>query len=197
MKRFSHALLIALAATLLPSGISADGKKLRTKLNANAEKSLTSGKGKGKASADSGERKAEAWIKVSADSLGKDHPVEARLTGFDPQSISFTGYDKQATASRETFHVVNRSAHTLRKMDIEIVYQDMKGRMLHKRKATVLCNIPAGETHKTDIRTWDTQLSFYYYLSNPPRRVATPYQVEIHPLAFWLTPEESGDTVGE
>ena len=164
----------------------ADGKRIKTRLNVKTEKT-SSASAKKKASADSLARKAEAWKKISADKEISVKVSEDSVVMFRPETITFAGYDKQATSLRETFHIINSSQLTLRKVEFEITYKDMQGRMLHKRTATVGCYIPPGETRKADTKTWDSQNSFYYYLSNPPRRVATPYQVEIRPLNFWLS----------
>ena len=108
-------------------------------------------------------------------------------TGFIlTESIRFTGYDKNVGSSKETFHVVNGSHQDLTGMTIELTYKDMQGRMLHSRKLTVKCEIPKEETRKIDISSWDTQKSFYYFLSNEPQKVASPYQVEIRLLAFTI-----------
>lgn len=190
-------LFAVIAAVILFTSVPADGKKLRHKLKVKTENKVSNSREKNKASADSTIRKGEAWLKVNADSICNSDSGEERIFDEDRQailrSISFAGYDKQATSTRETFHIVNRSPLTLRKAEVEIVYLDMQKRMLHKRKVTVFCTVPAGETRKTDIRSWDSQYSFYYYLSNPPRRVAAPYQVEIHPLTFWFTSGSPGN----
>lgn len=110
---------------------------------------------------------------------GKDHELVTR-------QISFTGYDKNINSSKESFHVVNNSGFRITGMQLQIIYEDMEGRMLHSRKVSIKCDIPHAETRKTDIATWDTQHSFYYYLSNEPQKVSSPYQVKIIPLSFTI-----------
>ncbi|MDE6009181.1 MAG: hypothetical protein K2G90_08245 [Muribaculaceae bacterium] len=164
----------------------ADGKKIRQRLKVTTEKSASTKSNRKTIKTDSIDERGKKWQKLSADSIvfiGND--VDS-IIRFIPSSIKFAGYDKQATSRRETFHVINESAADLKKALIEIIYKDMKGRMLHKRKVNVVCDVPSGETRITDIPTWDTQFSFYYYLSNKPRRIASPYMVEFHPLYFYV-----------
>lgn len=163
---------------------SVEGKRIKTKLKVQTEKATVTSRKKNYN--DSTTREGEAWKKISGDKGTSIRVGEDSVFLFRPETIIFAGYDKQATSSRETFHIINNSPFTLRKIEITIIYKDMQGRMLHKRNATFSCYILSGETRKTDIKTWDNQNSFYYYLSNPPRRVATPYQVEILPLNFWV-----------
>lgn len=100
--------------------------------------------------------------------------------------MSFSGYDKQATSTIESFLLTNKSGYDISGIKVRIYYKDMKGRMLHSRDVSKKCNVRSGETQKLDVSTWDKQKSYYYYLSNEPRRVSTPYQVDIQPLAFWI-----------
>lgn len=94
-------------------------------------------------------------------------------------SVKFAGYDKPANASRETFHVINSSQGYIKKAGITINYLDLQDRMLHSRDVSVYCNTPAGETRLVSIPTWDVQHTFFYYLGPEPKRIATPYKVEI------------------
>lgn len=105
---------------------------------------------------------------------------------FDPDSISFAGYEKEASASRETVLVVNKTDFAVRGIHLVITYKDMKGRMLHSRKIQKNCHIPAKETRMIEIPTWDKQKTYYYYLGNAPRKVATPYKVEVAALSYWI-----------
>lgn len=119
----------------------------------------------------SGGKKKRKVIYVAQDSLLKD-------------SIRFTGYDKPVNTSKETLHVVNNTGHDIRKVGIRVTYLDLNDRMLHSRDTESECNIPCGETRLISVVTWDRQYTFYYYLGPEPRRVATPYKVEISLL--WI-----------
>ena len=99
-------------------------------------------------------------------------------------SIRFAGYDKTLTASKESFHAINETPYDIMGMTLLIVYRDMKDRMLHSRKITIEKEIPHDETRKIDIPSWDNQKSFYYYMSNEPKRVAAPYKVTITPVSI-------------
>lgn len=144
------------------------------------------------------EGKGKGDSKKSTDSIppncrmaraGKDSLIEfdSATVTFEPSKVRFAGYDKQINAHKESFHVINDSQLCLRKVKIKIVYKDMKGRMLHSRFVAFPCYIPAGETRKIDISSWDTQNSFYYHLSNEPKKDASPYKVEIFPQFFILS----------
>ena len=60
----------------------------------------------------------------------------------------------------------------------------MKGRMLHSRIVELDCEVPPEESRKFDITSWDKQHTYYYYLGNEPKKVATPFQVKFLPLSF-------------
>ncbi|MDE6578040.1 MAG: hypothetical protein K2J82_06835 [Muribaculaceae bacterium] len=171
---------------LLAIPFSVSSKRVKQTLKIETTKLKDKNK-KEKVSEDSESKSAKTLIKIQADSV-RQFKTDDSLASFNPQNITFAGYDKQVSSRRESFHIVNSSSFTLRKALLKINYLDMQGRMLHSRTATVNCYIPAGETRKVDIPTWDTQFTFYYYLSNEPRRVATPYKVELRPIAFWIEP---------
>lgn len=101
-------------------------------------------------------------------------------------AIRFYGFDKTATSNLESFFISNSLDSEISGMEIQITYFDMQGRQLHKRKVSIDCSIPAGETMRTDIKSWDTQKSFYYHKSVKPKRQATPFTVKIELLS--LTP---------
>ena len=113
-------------------------------------------------------------------------PESGRQVVFYGDSIRFAGYDKDVSSSRESFLVVNDSEATLRAYSTTIVYYDMQGRMLHSRTVAYPCLVPPKETRLLSIPTWDRQKSYFYYLGNQPRRVATPYKVEFLPAAYWI-----------
>lgn len=105
--------------------------------------------------------------------------VKGRDSLFWAEKVVFAGFDKQPNSSVESFHISNRSDRLIRQLTVEITYVDTKGRMLHRRTETLKTEIPAGETRKIDIKSFDSQHSFYYVLSNPPKRVATPFDVKM------------------
>ena len=94
-------------------------------------------------------------------------------------AIRFYGFDKTITSNIESFFISNGLEETISEMEIVITYADMKGRQLHKRKVCIECDLPSGETRRYDIKSWDTQKSFYYHKSVKPKRQATPFDVRI------------------
>ena len=100
--------------------------------------------------------------------------------------ISFTGYDKKINSSTESFFVKNNTDRTLTGIILTIEYLTPDGRQLEKKNHIIKCNIPPGETRKSDIKSWDTQHSFYYVKSAPTRSVGSPFIVKFDPTAIYL-----------
>lgn len=114
--------------------------------------------------------------------------ADTLTTGLD-SLLSFAGYDKPLTSSRETIHVTNLSdSLTVNSVTIEITYLDRKQRQLHKRQVTLDLMLSPGETTLAAFPTWDSQHSFYYIRSVKPRRQATPYTITVAPLSATVTP---------
>lgn len=108
------------------------------------------------------------------------------IAKYGKNIISFAGYEKEANSRKETFLLQNASETDFIGYSVRIDYLDMQGRMLHSRTITDKCNVPSGETRKIDINTWDNQFTYYYYLGNEPKKVATPYKVIFKPLSVWI-----------
>lgn len=104
---------------------------------------------------------------------------------FCPDSITFAGYEKEVNSATESFLIVNNSDIEICGIEIKIIYKDLKDRMLHSRTLSQSCVVPPKETRKIYFKSWDLQKTYYYYLGNEPRKVATPYKIEIVPLAFF------------
>lgn len=135
--------------------------------------------------------------KNSLNGMGTDSGILCRIDKdndrshmFYPDSILFSGYEKEVGSSRETLLVSNKTQTVLSGIEMQITYLDMSGRMLHSRKVTVKCSIPPSETRMVDFPTWDKQKTYFYYLGNEPRKVATPYKVEVEPVAYWIEADD-------
>lgn len=179
MKAFSPIFLAISAALLLSAAHNPTyAKKIKQSLRIDKEKAAAL-KGKEDAAEPEG---------LKIDALVPDSLLlcDGSVIAFDPDDVTFAGYDKQASASTEDFLLVNNTGATITGISIRIDYADMSDRMLHSRTVTTQCHVPPGETRKIEIKTWDRQHSYYYYLGNEPRRVATPYKVAITPLYLWL-----------
>ncbi len=103
--------------------------------------------------------------------------------------VVFLGFDKQSGSSVESFHVSNRSDHDIRQLTFTITYLDSKGRMLHRRKEQLDLQLPAGETRKVDIKSFDTQGSFHYVLSTPGKKPTIPFDVTFTLHTLTLSPQ--------
>lgn len=98
----------------------------------------------------------------------------------DSAAISFSGYEKLLTSTKESFFVTNNTDSAITRLVVKIEYLDMKRRHLDSRIATVNIDIDPGETRKLDICSWDRQKVFYYYRSRQPKVAqATPYRVRV------------------
>lgn len=105
--------------------------------------------------------------------------------GYRLEQVAFSGFDKPGNSSTESFFITNNTDRTLSGVTLYIEYLTPDGRQLHKQFLRLNCNIPAGQTRKTDIKSWDTQRSFHYEKSAPSRRSA-PFAVRFDPVAFYL-----------
>lgn len=111
---------------------------------------------------------------------------EACANGYKISDVVFTGYDKKRSSERESFFITNNTDRELTAVSLYIIYYATDGRQLHKKYVKINCSIPAGETQKTDIRSWDTQKSFYYVKSETNPRKGTPYTVSFDPVTIYL-----------
>lgn len=131
----------------------------------------------------SAERTIRGRLRPVAEALAPDSvsvPACAMLRG-DSVALDVRGYDKPLRSARETFFVINNdSVRNVEAMWVTITYFDMENRMLHRRSERVAEPVPAAETRRVSLRSWDMQRAFYYHLSEPPARSAgTPYRVAV------------------
>lgn len=105
------------------------------------------------------------------------------------KEIVFVGYDKTLNARTESFFISSHAPSDLQGLEIELRYFTMDGEQLHERTERLNITVPSGRTVKADIPSWDTQKSFFYHLSTPPRKHGIPYQVRIQLNKVWLPKE--------
>lgn len=120
------------------------------------------------------------------------------ITSVYADSIKFSGFDKAANSSKESFFISNASEMIVTGLTIRLEYTDNSGKMLHSRVEMPEVNIPPGETRKVDIKSFDSQGSFFYHKSNPPRashsrKYATPFRVRIILLDVMLEPSHQAE----
>ena len=150
-----------------------DAKKIRQTLKINKENNKTKK-----------DKKQDLYITVNANDTLRVISATGDSILFTPDKISFAGYEKEINSSKESFLIINRSESTLSNINANIIYKDMKGRMLHKRELNLVCDIPPHESRKIDIPSWDSQHTYFYYRGNEPKKIATPYIVEFEAISY-------------
>ncbi len=160
------AILLILSILILATTVEARKIKTKHSLPKHSEKSINAER----------TEQTDSIISVSTDSLTF---VEKILPG-----IRFYGFDKTVGSSLESFFIVNGLDTDIAAMEVSITYFDMKGRQLHKRNVNIEKEIPAHETVRTDIKSWDSQKSFYFHQSVKPKRQATPFSVKLDLLSI-------------
>lgn len=115
-------------------------------------------------------------------------PLEADSIQFFhwAPGISFSGYDKPYNSNRETFLITNDSPQHVSAIEVRLTYRDLQGRMLHSRDEKITIAIPPGETRQTSIKSFDTQSTYYYTKSRPPRNGGQPFEVSIIPIKLFI-----------
>lgn len=94
--------------------------------------------------------------------------------------IVVSGYDKPLRSYGESFFVTNKTDSAITGVELTIDYRDIRGRQLHHRSLRHDIDLPAGETRRADIRSWDRRQTFYYIRGPKPRTSGvTPYDVKI------------------
>lgn len=100
------------------------------------------------------------------------------------KKMTFTGYDKKGSSTTETFFVTNGSEVPLKSFELEISYFTPEGKQLHKRVVEIKEELPAGETRKIDLKSWDGQKNFHYVKSEAGKNGSAPYTVRFKIVSF-------------
>lgn len=110
-------------------------------------------------------------------------------TIIHPQNkIRFCGYEKSLRATKETIFIENLCDSTISNIAFTIKYLDSNGRQLHQRGINLKTNIPPRNARRFDLKSWDSQKSFYYINGEKPRKSATPYDITISTDTIIITP---------
>lgn len=153
---FQIVVVMAIAGILI--GINAEARRIRTKINLPKKENVMP----------NAERIDTA---TASDSL----PLSC---------LFFFGFDKPLSSEKESFFATNNSDREIVGLGLEIEYLTVDSLQLHRRSVDIECSLPAGETRKIDIPTWDKQHSFYFHQSAKPRRQATPFIVVFQVIYF-------------
>lgn len=176
MKRIAS-LLLVLSLAAAPGA----ARKISLKLKAGNKKTDTEQTMK----PDTGVAKPDTEQTMKRGSFMVASQCEDCNNGYTISQIAFSGFDKPWSSPMESFFITNRTDRTMSGVSLYIEYLTPDGRQLHKRYVKLACYIPAGETRKCDIKSWDTQCSFHYELSRASRR-SSPFTVRFDPVAFYL-----------
>lgn len=132
------------------------------------------------------ETKAEKEEEMTAGSFMVASQCEDCNNGYRLDQLVFSGFDKKLNSGTESFFITNNTDRILTSVTLYIEYLTPDGRQLNKKFYRLSCNIPAGETRMADIKSWDTQHSFYYVNSAPARGGGSPFTVRFDPIAYYL-----------
>ena len=127
-----------------------------------------------------------AWrgkVKPQAESPAGDNTAStgAAMQPADSGAVSCSGFEKTLRSGIESFFVTNHTDSALSRLHVTLDYTDISGRQLHSRSQPISVDIPAGQTRRVEIKSFDRQATFYYYLSPAPRTrsTATPFKVHL------------------
>lgn len=116
--------------------------------------------------------------------------AEDTITALNDR-IAISGYDKPLRSTGESFFITNNSDTTIDGLEVTIDYRDMSHRQLHRRTVRIDISVPAGETRRADIRSWDKRLTFYYCHGVVPRTEnVVPYDVAITVDRLFIHPRQ-------
>ncbi|MDE6359927.1 MAG: FxLYD domain-containing protein [Muribaculaceae bacterium] len=103
-------------------------------------------------------------------------------------AVRFCGYEKTIRASKETLFIENKTDSAISSISLTIEYIDNTGRQIHRRSLRQTTDIPPHQTRRYDIRSWDTQKTYYYKNGEQPRKSATPYDIRITTDTIFIQP---------
>jgi hypothetical protein len=161
---------IALILTIIVFSLPVSAKKYSYKLSAQ--------KAEEQVSTDENEMVAGSFMVASQ--------CEACNNGYRLEEVEFSGYDKPQNSATESFFITNNTDRVLTGVTLYIDYHDKSGKQLHKQFLKLSCEIPAGETRQAQIKSWDTQRSFYYEKSTASKRAGSSFTVSLDLVAYYL-----------
>ena len=99
------------------------------------------------------------------------------LMTVDPAAVTIKGFAKRASDSKESFFITNNTRHRMSAVRLLMRYTTMNGELLTQRSVTVPVSLKPGETKLVEVKSFDVQRLFYYYVGPQPRKQATPFKV--------------------
>ena len=130
-------------------------------------------------------RQRTTRYRIVAECAGVSLPADTSVVTDSVAYLTLSGYDKPLRASHEVLFVSNATGRDVVSVCLDVVYEDMQGRQLHRRRCDVPADVPAGETRQIIMPTWDRQRSFYYKGSTRPKRTeATAYEVRCSVVSY-------------
>ena len=97
------------------------------------------------------------------------------------ESVIVAGFEKPLRENKETMFITNKLQREITSVTLQINYLDSEQRQLHKAEHSVWVDIPAGETRRIEVKSFDRSKLFYYHktaLTGHPKQ-ATPFWVEV------------------
>lgn len=101
--------------------------------------------------------------------------------------VKFSRFEKAVSSAKEAFLITNRGSSQINSIRVRIDYYTMGGEMIHSREISKEVAIPGGATRMVEIRSFDSQKSFYHHTNTRPRREATPFKTVLTLTGITLT----------
>lgn len=151
------ALLIGLTALCAFSSFDMHAKKIALKLK----------------TPDARQRGSDEYETSASHSMSR---ADSLLVDSIREFVRFSRFEKAISSAKETFLITNRGSSQINSIRVRIDYYTMRGEMIHSREISREVSVPGGATRMVEIRSFDSQKSFYHHTNTRPRREATPFK---------------------
>lgn len=103
---------------------------------------------------------------------------------FDAKSVSFSGFKKRASDTKESFYVTNNSAQHISQIQLLMRYTDVNGGIIAERIVLVPCDVLPGQTQRVSVKSFDSEKCYHYRYGSKPRLQSTPFDVAVRLLRY-------------